>query len=157
MDELKPEEQARVLIDEMLAAAGWAVVPRSEYMDVPHAQAVTEALTKGNNEADYLLFLDGKAIGVLEAKRAENSLGMHVAEQTAKYSAGALPWYQTWTKPLPFLFMCNGDKLLFCDRRDFAAGEPLEFLELKKMFTPKEVAIRAELSSAERSRNSCRT
>ena len=28
MDELKPEEQARVLIDEMLAAAGWAVVPR---------------------------------------------------------------------------------------------------------------------------------
>ena len=147
MDELKPEEQARVLIDEMLAAAGWAVVPRSEYLDVPHAQAVTEALTKGNNEADYLLFLDGKAIGVLEAKRAENSLGMHVAEQTAKYSAGALPWYQTWTKPLPFLFMCNGDKLLFCDRRDFAAGEPLEFLELKKMFTPKEVAIRAELKS----------
>lgn len=147
MDELKPEEEARVLIDEMLAAAGWAVVPRSEYLDVPHAQAVTEALTKGNNEADYLLFLDGKAIGVLEAKRAENSLGMHVAEQTAKYSAGALPWYQTWTKPLPFLFMCNGDKLLFCDRRDFAAGEPLEFLELKKMFTPKEVAIRAELKS----------
>ena len=147
MDYLKPEEQARVLIDEMLAAAGWAVVPRSEYLDVPHAQAVTEALTKGNNEADYLLFLDGKAIGVLEAKRAENSLGMHVAEQTAKYSAGALPWYQTWTKPLPFLFMCNGDKLLFCDRRDFAAGEPLEFLELKKMFTPKEVAIRAELKS----------
>lgn len=147
MDNLKPEEQARVLIDEMLAAAGWAVVPRSEYLDVPHAQAVTEALTKGNNEADYLLFLDGKAIGVLEAKRAENSLGMHVAEQTAKYSAGALPWYQTWTKPLPFLFMCNGDKLLFCDRRDFAAGEPLEFLELKKMFTPKEVAIRAELKS----------
>ena len=147
MDELKPEEQARVLIDEMLAAAGWAVVPRSEYLDVPHAQAVTEALTKGNNEADYLLFLDGKAIGVLEAKRAENSLGGKVAEQTAKYSAGVLPWYQTWTKPLPFLFMCNGDNLLFCDRRDFAAGEPLEFLELKKMFTPKEVAIRAELKS----------
>jgi len=37
MDELKPEEQARVLIDEMLAAAGWAVVPRSGYLDVPHA------------------------------------------------------------------------------------------------------------------------
>ena len=147
MDELKPEEQARVLIDEMLTATGWAVVPRSEYLDVPHAQAVTEALTKGNNEADYLLFLDGKAIGVLEAKRAENSLGGKVAEQAAKYSAGALPWYQTWTKPLPFLFMSNGDKLLFCDRRDFAAGEPLEFVELKKMFTPKEVAIRAELKS----------
>lgn len=135
MDELKPEEQARVLIDEMLAAAGWAVVPRSEYLDVPHAQAVTEALTKGNNEADYLLFLDGKAIGVLEAKRAENSLGMHVAEQTAKYSAGALPWYQTWTKPLPFLFMCNGDKLFFRNTLDPTS----EFESIKKLFTPKQL------------------
>ena len=75
MDYLKPEEEARVLIDEMLAEAGWAVVSRSEYLNVPYAQAVTEALTKGNHEADYLLFLDGRAIGVLEAKRKENSLG----------------------------------------------------------------------------------
>ena len=147
MASLKPEEQARVLIDEMLTAAGWAVVSRSEYSEVQNAQAVTEALTKGNNEADYLLFLDGKAIGVLEAKRAENHLGSYVAEQTAKYSSGALPWYQTWMKPLPFLFMSNGDKLLFCDRRNFAAGEPLEFVELKKMFTPKEVATRANIQS----------
>jgi type I restriction enzyme R subunit len=131
----------------MLAAAGWAVVPRSEYMDVPHAQAVTEALTKGNNEADYLLFLDGKAIGVLEAKRAENSLGGKVAEQVAKYSAGALPWYQTWAKPLPFLFMSNGETLQFCDQRNFAAGEQQKYVDLKKMLTPKELATLAELKS----------
>lgn len=135
MDELKPEEQARVLIDEMLAAAGWAVVPRSEYMDVPHAQAVTEALTKGNNEADYLLFLDGKAIGVLEAKRAENSLGGKVAEQTAKYSAGALPWYQTWTKPLPFLITSTGEKSEFRNLLD----KDGEIESIKKLFTPKQL------------------
>ena len=147
MDDLKPEEQARVLIDEMLAAAGWAVVPRSEYLDVPHAQAVTEALTKGNNEADYLLFLDGKAIGVLEAKRRENPLGGVVMEQVAKYSAGALPWYQTWAKPLPFLFMSNGETLQFCDQRNFAAGEQQKYVDLKKMLTPKELATLAELKS----------
>ena len=118
MSDLKPEEQARVLIDEMLAEAGWAVVPRSEYSEIQNAQAVTEALTKGNCEADYLLFLGGKAIGVLEAKQKKNPLGGVVAEQTAKYSAGMLPWYQTWTKPLPFLFMSNGDTLLFKNKLD---------------------------------------
>ncbi|MBR4681399.1 MAG: DEAD/DEAH box helicase family protein, partial [Fibrobacter sp.] len=147
MSELKPEEEARVLIDEKLATAGWAVVSRSEYSEKQNAQAVMEAITIGKKEADYILFLDGKAIGVLEAKRAENNLGTQVADQVAGYSIGLPSWCQTWSTPLPFLFMSNGDKLLFCDRRDFAAGEPLEFVELKKMFTPKELATRAELKS----------
>ena len=56
MSDLKPEEQARVLIDEMLAEAGWAVVPRSEYSEVRNAQAVTEALTKGNCRTDCKIF-----------------------------------------------------------------------------------------------------
>lgn len=135
MDYLKPEEEARVLIDEMLAEAGWAVVSRSEYLNVPYAQAVTEALTKGNHEADYLLFLDGRAIGVLEAKRKENSLGGKVAEQTAGYSTGALPWYKTWINPLPFLFMSNGDKLVFRNALDPKS----EFEPIKKMLTPKQL------------------
>lgn len=147
MSELKPEEEARVLIDEKLATAGWAVVSRSEYSEKQNAQAVMEAITIGKKEADYILFLDGKAIGVLEAKRAENNLGTQVADQVAGYSIGLPSWCQTWSTPLPFLFMSNGDKLLFCDRRNFAAGEPLEFVELKKMFTPKELATRAELKS----------
>ena len=135
MDELKPEEQARVLIDEMLAAAGWAVVPRSEYKDVPFAQALEEALTKGNNRADYQLYLDGKAIGVLEAKRLGKNLGACVAEQVAKYSVGTLPWNQAWTNPLPFLFMSDGDKLFFRNTLDPTS----EFEPIKKLFTPKQL------------------
>lgn len=135
MASLKPEEQSRVLIDEMLAAAGWAVVSRSEYSEVQNAQAVTEALTKGNHEADYLLFLDGRAIGVLEAKRKGNSLGKKVAEQTAGYSTGALPWYKTWTNPLPFLFMSDGDKLFFRNTLDPKS----QFELIKKMLTPKQL------------------
>ena len=113
MSDLKPEEQARVLIDEKLAEAGWAVILRSQFSKRENAQAVEEALTKGNHEADYLLFLAGKAIGVLEAKKKKNTLGNIVAEQTVGYSAGALPWYETWANPLPFLFISNGEKLLF--------------------------------------------
>jgi len=85
MSDLKPEEQARVLIDEMLAEAGWAVVPRSEYSEIQSAQAVTEALTKGICEADYLLFLGGKAIGVLEAK--SNAIFVYSEPRKPLYNA----------------------------------------------------------------------
>lgn len=41
---------------------------------------------KGNHEADYLLFLEGKAVGVLEAKREERALSDVVAEQAENYT-----------------------------------------------------------------------
>ena len=63
---MKPEEKARLKIDEMLKEVGWDIVSRDEY--VPGLPlAVKEALMKGNHESDYLLFVDNKAIAVLEA------------------------------------------------------------------------------------------
>lgn len=66
-----PEEKARVKIDKQLRNAGWDIVARNEYL--PNStSAVKEALMRGNTESDYLLFIDGKAIAVVEAKRKEN-------------------------------------------------------------------------------------
>ena len=65
---MKPEEKARIIIDRMLNDAGWEVVDRNHYSPEVSAIAVEEGLLKGNREADYLLFLNGKAVGVLEAK-----------------------------------------------------------------------------------------
>ena len=68
---LLPEERARIKIDRQLTNAGWDIVSRDEY--VPRsASAVKEALMQGNTESDYLLFVDDKAIAVVEAKREEN-------------------------------------------------------------------------------------
>ena len=89
-DDLLPEQKARVIIDRFLEEAGWTVVARDEYTNAVNAQAVKENLMLGNLEADYLLYLDGKAIGVLEAKREENKLGLEVAEQ-AQYYGEILP------------------------------------------------------------------
>lgn len=146
-DSLKPEEQARVKIDEMLRRAGWDIVKRDEYSERFNACAIEEALLVGNKEADYLLVLDGKAIGVLEAKRKESSLGNNVSDQVASYSAKVPNWTQAWMNPLPFLFKSNGDDLLFCDQREIATGDEPEFAPLKKMKTPKELAVEADLKS----------
>ena len=76
-----PEEKAREIIDKQLRKAGWEIVPRDEY--VPGTTtAVKEALMEKNKESDYLLFVDNKAIAVIEAKKEENPLGKDVADQS---------------------------------------------------------------------------
>ena len=82
-----PEEKARVKIDKQLIDAGWDIVSRDEYVP-KSASAVKEALMQGNTESDYLLFVDDKAIAVVEAKREENPLGDEVEKQAEDYAGG---------------------------------------------------------------------
>ena len=65
---MTPEEKARIKIDQWFADAGWEVVNRDDYEPTCTAVAIREGLLKGNLEADYFLFINGKAVGVLEAK-----------------------------------------------------------------------------------------
>lgn len=141
-DSLQPEEKARKKIDTFLRRAGWDIVTRNEYSDIYNACAIVEALLRRNLETDYLLFVGGKAIGVLEAKRAENTLSLAVAEQAQSYTKNMTSWYQTWRKPLPFIFLSNGETLLFRDMRDDCSS----YVELKQMFTPKELVAMAGIT-----------
>lgn len=68
---MTPEEKARQKIDQWFSDAGWKVVDRDNYEPNCTAVAIREGLLKGNLEADYFLFINGKAVGVLEAKREE--------------------------------------------------------------------------------------
>ena len=67
---LAPEDQARVLIDEQLTRAGWHVCDRSEIDLVNQlGNAVREVIMKPDHgRADYLLYVDKKVVGVIEAK-----------------------------------------------------------------------------------------
>ncbi len=143
LPEQTPEQKARQKIDEMLKNSGWDIISRNEYSDIYNGCAITEALLTGNLEADYLLFAGGKAIGILEAKRAENNLSVEVAEQAQNYTKSLPSWYQTWANPLPFVFLSNGETLLFRDMREKDAT----YIELKKMKTPKELVQMADIKS----------
>jgi type I restriction enzyme, R subunit len=68
---MAPEQEARAEIDKLLAAAGWSVQPRDK-ADLTAAQGVAICeypLKKGHGFADYLLYVDGAAVGVIEAKK----------------------------------------------------------------------------------------
>lgn len=115
---MTPEEKARIKIDRMFADAGWQVVNRDEYEPTMSAVAVREGLLKGNLEADYFMIINGKACGVLEAKREEVDVdSAMVSEQVATYAKSVPDYYQTWQKPLPLLYKSNGKVVLFQDFR----------------------------------------
>lgn len=130
-----PEEKARVKIDDKLNRAGWYVVDRDEY--VPQTtSAIREALAQGNKESDYLLFVDNKAIAVLEAKRSDNPLGEDVESQAENYARTPLSWYGLWEDDfIPLVYMSNGEKILF---KNLLSGED-EYTEIDVMHSPKEM------------------
>ena len=106
---MTPEEKARIKIDQWFADAGWKVVNREDYEPTGTAVAIREGLLKGNLEADYFLFINGKAVGVLEAKREETDVfASKVCEQAALYARSVPNIYQAYQKPLPFIFTSNG-------------------------------------------------
>ncbi|MDR1517121.1 MAG: DEAD/DEAH box helicase family protein [Dysgonamonadaceae bacterium] len=140
---MSPEEKARLEIDNKLQAAGWQIADRDHYSPSVSAIAITEGLLKGNLEADYLLFIEGKAIGVLEAKKANTDLLEIASKQAENYTHKLLNWYQYWQNPLPFVYLSNGKELLFKDIRN----KKSEYLPLQRMHNPKEMAKMAGIEN----------
>lgn len=130
-----PEEKARVKIDKQLRNAGWDIVSRNEY--VPFStSAIKEALMKGNTESDYLLFVEDKAIAVVEAKREENPLGPEVEKQAEGYAVHPQNWYGLWFNGLiPLVYMANGKKIYFKNLLDPRS----DYEEISSMHTPKKM------------------
>ena len=131
-----PEERARKKIDKQLIDAGWDIVSRNEY--VPKStSAVKEALMKGNKESDYLLFVDDKAIAVVEAKKEDDSLGPEVEKQAEDYARTPQNWYGLWYKGLiPLVYMANGRKIYFKNLLNDPDGD---YVEISEMHSPKKM------------------
>ena len=133
---MTPEEKARVKIDRWFEDAGWQVVNRDEFEPTMSAVAVRDGLLKGNLEADYLMFINGKVCGVLEAKREEvNVESDMVSDQVSTYAKSVPNCYQTWQKPIPLLYKSNGKVVLFQDFRETNT----EWDEINRIHTPKEI------------------
>lgn len=130
-----PEEKARLKIDKQLTNAGWEIVSRDEY--VPnYAMAVKEALMNGNTESDYLLFIDNKAVAVVEAKREENPLADDVQKQAENYAVNPQDWYGVWFVGLiPLVYMANGNKIYFKNMLDADS----DYVELTEIHSPKQM------------------
>jgi len=113
-----PEQKSRREIDAKLTASGWIVQDRDDLdLTAGRGIAVREfPMKSGFGFADYMLYLDRKALGAVEAK-AEGTL-TGVEAQSAKYAAGLPDNLPAHHRPLPFLFESNGSVTFFTNGLD---------------------------------------
>ncbi|HEU0251012.1 MAG TPA: DEAD/DEAH box helicase family protein [Solirubrobacteraceae bacterium] len=116
---LAREARARREIDKQLAAAGWTVQGKDEIdVNAGHGVATREfPLEKPHGRVDYLLFVNGQPVGVIEAK-AEGTTLVEVEHQSGKYVEGLPGWMETPVYPLPFIYESTGTETRFTNGYD---------------------------------------
>lgn len=139
-----PEELARQNIDKLLEAAGWHVCDIKDVnLSAHRGVAVREFPLPGHGFADYLLYVDGKAAGVIEAKKAGSTL-IGVEIQSEKYTTGLPETLPAWERPLPFAYESTGIETRFTNgmdpeprsRRVFAFYKPEGLAKLLELAEP---------------------
>lgn len=112
-----PEQIARDNIDKQLNACGWIVQSKSRInLSEGLGVAVREYQTV-EGPADYVLFVDGKPVGIIEAKREEEGHKLTVHEEQAEnYAAAKLKYLNN--EKLPFAYVSTGETTKFTDFRD---------------------------------------
>lgn len=112
-----PEQVARDHIDRQLTAAGWNVQSKARInLNEGIGVAVREYQTDVG-PADYVLFVDGKPVGIIEAKREDEGFRLTTHEDQAKdYATAKLKYLKN--DPLPFVYLSTGEVTTFADFRD---------------------------------------
>ncbi|GAB3491825.1 type I restriction endonuclease subunit R [Flexivirga lutea] len=122
-DRLAAEARARVLIDRQLAEAGW-VVQDKKALNLFAAQGVAcreVTMKSGHGRADYLLYVDQRVVGVVEAKPRGTTLS-GVEWQSSMYAEGIPADIRlkalTTDARLPFVFEASGTETHFTNGYD---------------------------------------
>jgi type I restriction enzyme R subunit len=116
-----PEAQARAKIDEQLIAAGW-IIQNYKALNLGAGKGIVlREVPLKTGPCDYLLLVDRRPVGVIEAKKMGTPLS-GVSEQSANYAEN-LPDFLAKLMPagvsgLPFLCESTGVETLFRDERD---------------------------------------
>ena len=120
---IQPEQKARQRIDAMLEAAGWVVQDRRVLnLFAGEGVAVREmVMAKGHGRADYVLYVDQHAVGVIEAKPIGTTLS-GVEWQSTMYAEGLPADIRlkavTTDGRLPFVFEASGSETHFTNGFD---------------------------------------
>lgn len=110
------EQIAREKIDKMLISAGWAIQDMQTLNPGASRGVAVREYPTDAGEADYVLFVEGKPCGVIEAKR-EGTILSPVEEQSQGYAKSKLKWRKD-AAILPFVYESTGVETRFTDNRD---------------------------------------
>lgn len=113
-----PEQKARDQIDIMLKNAGWIVQDKK---NIDHSVGKGIAIREYQTEigpADYVLFVNRKPCGVIEAKKEEEGHRLSIHEEQSNNYAKSKLKYVSDNQPLAFVYESTGVVTRFTDCRD---------------------------------------
>src|SRR5262249_29513428 len=105
-------------IDAMLEEAGWKVQSKKAIDFAAGPGIGIKEYQTDVGPADYVLFIDKAAVGVIEAKPEEwGQKSTTFEDQSRGYADAKLKWISN-NEPLPFVYESTGVVTRFTDRRD---------------------------------------
>jgi type I restriction enzyme, R subunit len=117
MTNQNPEQKARDIIDKQLLECGWLIQDKKKFNLAAGLGIAIREYQTDIGPADYVLFVDKKPVGIIEAKREEEGVRLTtVEEQSAQYAHAKLRLLNN--DPLPFVYESTGEITRFTDYRD---------------------------------------
>ena len=115
---MTPEAKARVNIDKMLADAGYILQDMKEFNRSAGLGVAVREFPTETGPVDYLLFVDGIPLGVVEAKAEDKGVSLTtVAEQSKRYAESGLKHMKSIPN-IRFAYESTGIITNFCDYQD---------------------------------------
>jgi len=124
-----PEQKARETIDKKLAESGWQVQDKKTFNPAASLGVAVREFTTDSGPVDYLLFIEKKPIGIIEAKRNDEGQNITVHEaQSRRYSKSCIKWVVS-AQTIRFAYEATGIITRFTDYADekFRSREVFSF------------------------------
>ena len=115
---MQPEEQARLVIDGKLEQSGWTIQDMNKLNLTASLGVAVREFPTSTGPVDYALFVEGKPVGVIEAKKTE--LGEKITtveEQSSRYANSTFKWVQQ-DYEIRFAYEATDKLIRFTDYKD---------------------------------------
>ena len=90
---MTPEQKAREAIDAKLSQSGWVIQDVKTFNPTAALGIAVREFPTSTGPVDYTLFVEGKPVGVIEAKKSESGEDITtVEEQSARYATSTYKW-----------------------------------------------------------------
>lgn len=115
---MTPEQEARIVIDEKLKMSGWQVQNVNQLNLLAGLGVAVREFPTNTGPVDYVLFINGEPVGVIEAKKSSAGENITVVEeQSSRYANSTFKWINR-DHSIRFAYEATDKLVKFTDYKD---------------------------------------
>lgn len=116
--DMTPEEKARCVIDDKFCQSGWVIQDLKRLNLTASLGVAVREFPTSTGEVDYALFVDGKPVGVVEAKQSQAGQSITDVEvQSGRYANSTFKWVKN-DYTIRFAYEATDKLIRFTDYKD---------------------------------------